>query len=45
MVMRYRDILLVDFLSAGEMVVVEKPLIDVLHTLPPAYFKARYGSG
>lgn len=42
---KYREMLMVDFLGEGEMVVVERPIIDVLQTLPPAYFKARYGSG
>jgi U3 small nucleolar RNA-associated protein 4 len=45
MVTNYRPMLLVDFLSAGgELVVVERPLIDVLAKLPPAYFKPKYGA-
>ncbi|KAF5368316.1 hypothetical protein D9758_002360 [Tetrapyrgos nigripes] len=44
MITQYRPLLLVDFLSQGEMVVVERPLVDVLATLPPAYFKHKYGA-
>jgi U3 small nucleolar RNA-associated protein 4 len=44
MITHYRPLLLVDFLSQGEMVVVERPLVDVLATLPPAYFKHKYGA-
>ena len=43
MVTHYRPILHVDFLGPGELVVVERPLVDVLATLPPAYFKPKYG--
>ena len=41
---KYRNLLGVQFLNAEEMVVVERPLLDVLSTLPPAYFKPKYGS-
>ncbi|TFK41379.1 WD40-repeat-containing domain protein [Crucibulum laeve] len=44
MVTHYRPILYVDFLDKGELVVVERPLVDVLATLPPAYFKHKYGA-
>lgn len=44
LVRRYRPLLLVDYLGPGELLVVERPLIDLLNTLPPAYFKATYGS-
>jgi U3 small nucleolar RNA-associated protein 4 len=44
MVTHYRPILFVDFLAAGELVVVERPLVDVLAVLPPAYFKHKYGA-
>jgi len=44
MVTHYRPILHVDFLDPGELVVVERPLVDVLATLPPAYFKPKYGA-
>lgn len=44
MITHYRPILFVDYLAAGELVVVERPLIDVLSTLPPAYFKHKYGA-
>jgi U3 small nucleolar RNA-associated protein 4 len=44
MVTRYRNVLGVEFISSDEMVVVERPLLDVLSTLPPAYFKAKYGT-
>jgi U3 small nucleolar RNA-associated protein 4 len=44
MVTHYRPILHVDFLGPGELMVVERPLVDVLSTLPPAYFKPKYGA-
>ncbi|KAK7064410.1 WD-repeats-region domain-containing protein [Favolaschia claudopus] len=44
MITHYRPILYVDFLAAGELVVVERPLVDVLATLPPAYFVNKYGA-
>ncbi|KAG5719325.1 U3 small nucleolar RNA-associated protein 4 [Termitomyces sp. T112] len=40
----YRPILYLDFLASGELVVVERPLVDVLSHLPPAYFKHKYGA-
>ena len=44
MITHYRPILYVGFLAPGELVVVERPLVDVLATLPPAYFKPKYGA-
>jgi U3 small nucleolar RNA-associated protein 4 len=44
MITHYRPILFVDFLGAGELVVVERPLVDVLAGLPPAFFKHKYGA-
>lgn len=44
MITHYRPILCCDFLSKDELVVVERPLVDVLMTLPPAYFKHKYGA-
>lgn len=44
MITHYRPILFVDYLGAGELVVVERPLVDILSTLPPAYFKHKYGA-
>ncbi|KAG9223033.1 hypothetical protein PLEOSDRAFT_1074877 [Pleurotus ostreatus PC15] len=44
MITQYRPILYVDFVASGELVVVERPLVDVLATLPPAYFKPKYGA-
>ncbi|KZT21715.1 WD40 repeat-like protein [Neolentinus lepideus HHB14362 ss-1] len=44
LVTHYRPILFVGFLAPGEMVVVERPLVDVLTKLPPAYFKPKYGA-
>jgi U3 small nucleolar RNA-associated protein 4 len=41
---QYRPLLLVDFLDCGEMVVVERPLVDVMSAMPPAFFKPKYGS-
>jgi len=40
----YRPLLFVDFLDCGEMVVVERPLVDVMSSMPPAFFKPKYGS-
>jgi U3 small nucleolar RNA-associated protein 4 len=44
-VKNYRDVLLLDFIGPDELIVVERPLTDILRTLPPAYFKSKYGSG
>jgi U3 small nucleolar RNA-associated protein 4 len=44
MITQYRPILCCDFLSKNELLVVERPLVDVLMTLPPAYFKHKYGT-
>ncbi|KAG2057126.1 WD40 repeat-like protein [Suillus hirtellus] len=43
MVTNYRPILALDFLGPGELVLVERPLADVLSKLPPAFFKPKYG--
>ncbi|KAF9229647.1 WD40 repeat-like protein [Gyrodon lividus] len=43
MVTHYRPILALDFLGPGEMMLVERPLVDVLSKLPPAFFKPKYG--
>ena len=40
----YRPLLFVDFLDCGEMIVVERPLVDVMSSMPPAFFKPKYGS-
>lgn len=40
----YRPILFVDFVAPGELVVVERPLVDVLAGLPAAYWKPKYGA-
>lgn len=42
-VTHYRPILALDFVGTGEMVLVERPLVDVLSKLPPAFFKPKYG--
>ncbi|KDQ54726.1 hypothetical protein JAAARDRAFT_181268 [Jaapia argillacea MUCL 33604] len=44
LVTHYRPLLFVEFLDAGELLVVERPLVDVLSQLPPAYFKPKYGA-
>lgn len=41
---QYRNMVGVHFLDPDEMVVIERPLLDVLSHLPPAYFKAKYGT-
>ncbi|KAF8710930.1 WD40 repeat-like protein, partial [Rhizoctonia solani] len=45
-VTKFRPVVLADFCmdGAGEMVVVERPLVDLLSTLPPAYLKPKYGA-
>ncbi|QRW27175.1 U3 small nucleolar RNA-associated protein 4 [Rhizoctonia solani] len=45
-VTKFRPVLLADFCTdgVGEMVVVERPLVDLLSTLPPAYLKPKYGA-
>lgn len=44
LITQYRPILLADFIAPGELVVVERPLVDVLAKLPPAFFKPKYGT-
>ena len=44
LITHYRPILFADYIGQGELVVVERPLVDVLATLPPPYFKAKYGA-
>ena len=44
LVTAYRPILFVDFVGNKELVVVERPLVDVLAKLPPAFFKPKYGA-
>lgn len=44
LIKKYRNILGIHFLNAQEMVVVERPLIDALSGLPPAYFQGKYGT-
>lgn len=41
---RYRPLLLVDFIGSGELAIVERPLVDLLSSLPPAYYKPKYGT-
>lgn len=42
-VVKYRPTLFVDFIGPRELVVVERPLVDVMQHLPPAFFKPKYG--
>lgn len=42
-VVKYRPTLFVDFIGPRELVVVERPLVDVMQRLPPAFFKPKYG--
>lgn len=44
MITAYRPIVCCDFLTKKELVVVERPLVDILQTLPPAFFKHKYGA-
>ncbi|KAF8922314.1 WD40-repeat-containing domain protein [Mucidula mucida] len=44
MITRYRPILFAEFIAPGELLVVERPLVDILAALPPAYFKQKYGA-
>ncbi len=39
----YADVLSMDFFNCDEMLVIERPWADILQTLPPAYFKPRFG--
>jgi len=41
---KYRNMLAVDFFDSKEMVIVERPFMDVMASLPPAYFKFKYGT-
>jgi U3 small nucleolar RNA-associated protein 4 len=43
-VTHYRPILFADFIGPGELVIVERPPIDVLAGLPPAFWKPKYGA-
>lgn len=43
-VTRYRDIMLVDFFGPKEMIIVERPAVDILQNLRPAFYKPKYGS-
>jgi len=43
LVTHYRPILFADFIAPAELVIVERPLVDVLAKLPPAFFKPKYG--
>lgn len=43
-VTRYRPILLAEYVGPGELVIIERPLLDLLEILPPAYYKPKYGS-
>jgi U3 small nucleolar RNA-associated protein 4 len=40
---QYRPNLFVGYIGAKELVIVERPLVDILATLPPAYFRHKYG--
>jgi len=44
MITQYRPLLGVAYLGARELVVIERPLVDVLAGLPPAYWKHKYGA-
>jgi U3 small nucleolar RNA-associated protein 4 len=44
MITHYRSLLNVDFLSNGELVVIERPLVDVLVGLPPPFFRYKYNA-
>jgi U3 small nucleolar RNA-associated protein 4 len=44
LVTHYRPILFVDFIGPGELVVVERPVVDVMSGLPPAFWKPKYGA-
>lgn len=43
MITRYSSILHVGLIGSQELVIVERPLMDVMGILPPAYFKPKYG--
>ncbi|KAH7104113.1 WD40 repeat-like protein [Auriculariales sp. MPI-PUGE-AT-0066] len=41
---QYRPLLFLGFMGDGDMVVVERPYVDILASLPPAYSKHKYGA-
>jgi U3 small nucleolar RNA-associated protein 4 len=43
MVRGYRPLLAVGYLGSEEIMVVERPLVDVLATLTPPYVSEKYG--
>lgn len=42
-VTHFRPILFTGFIGPKELVIVERPLVDVMSRLPPAFFKPKYG--
>ena len=42
---KYKMVLGLDFLQHGELCVVERPFMDILPELPPAFYTPRYGTG
>lgn len=42
---KYKMVLGLDFLQNGELCVVERPFLDMLPELPPAFYTPRYGTG
>lgn len=42
---KYKMVLGLDFLQNGELCVVERPFMDILPELPPAFYTPRYGTG
>ncbi|GJJ09488.1 hypothetical protein Clacol_003711 [Clathrus columnatus] len=41
---RYRPLLFADFIREDELLLVERPLVDLLNSLPPAYYRPKYGT-
>lgn len=41
---RYRPVIFADFLSEGELLVVEEPWLKIMQRLPDPLFRQRYGT-
>lgn len=41
---RFQPLMLLEFASPSEMVVVERPLLKIMEALPEGFFRDRYGT-
>jgi U3 small nucleolar RNA-associated protein 4 len=44
LITHYRPILHAEFIGTGELLIVERPAVDVLAQLPPAFWRPKYGA-